>query len=138
MKLASLPTDLGVRIIGDLVKTRLTRIEYVKESVCAFQRMALASADIEDCITAMEFWFKPESKKWSKPEKDRLVICQEITKKDVLGIAIEALVQISAKENGPARERIAAATILNELFGDKELVDTGALTEGLIVNLSAK
>ena len=135
MKLASLPTDLGIRIIGDLVKTRLTKVEYVKESVCAFQRMALASANIEDCIVAMETWFKPESKKWSKPEKDQLIVCQEITKKDVLGVAIEALVQIAAKENGPARERIAAATILNELFGDKELLDTAVLTEGLIVNL---
>lgn len=138
MKLTSLPTDLGIRIIGDLVKTRLTKVEYVKESVCAFQRMALASADIDDCITAMEFWFKPENTKWSKVEKDRLIVCQEITKKDILGIAIEALVQIAAKENSPTRERIAAATILNELFGDKELVDTGALTEGLIVNLGAK
>ena len=127
MSLAALPTDLGVRLIGDLVQVRLLEVAYVKECVCAFQRMALASDSLDDCITAMEYWMKPEYRKWSDPEKAKLQVCKDIVKKDVLGIATET--------RTGQKERLAAATILNELYGDHELINTDSLTDRLLVNI---
>lgn len=135
MKLAALPTDLGIRLIGDLVQVRLLEAAYVKECVCAFQRMALASDNLDDCITAMEYWFKPEHKKWADTERAKLQVCKDIVKKDVLGIAIESLIQMAANDRGNQKERLAAATILNELYGDHELIQTDSLTDRLLINL---
>lgn len=135
-KLAQLPTDLGIRLIGDLVQTRLLEVAYVKEAVCAFQRMALAST-LEDSIIAMEYWFKPECKKWSETEKAKLQVCHDIVKKDVLGLAIESLIQMAAEDRTNQKERLAAATILNELYGDKELINTDTLTDRLLINIGA-
>ena len=133
MKLASLPTTLGIQLIGDLIQARLTNHNYVKEAVTAFQRMALVS-DLEDSIKAMDYWCKPEGRRWSTAEKAKLAICHEIVKKDVLGIAIESLVDISV--NSPsAKDRLAASTILNELYGEKQLIETGSLTDRLLVNI---
>lgn len=134
MKLATLPTDLGIRLIGDLIQTRLADTVYVKEAVCAFQRMALAST-LEDSIIAMDYWFKPEHKTWSDIEKQKLQVCHDIVQKDVLGLAIESLIQMAACDRGNQKERLAAATILNELYGDKELINTDTLTDRLLVNI---
>ena len=134
MKLASLPTDLGIQLIGNLVKTRLTDVRQVNECVVAFQRMALVST-LDDSITAMEFWLKPQHKKWIGKEREKLDVCHAIVKKDVLGLAIQTLMDMAAKESGGQKERLAAATILNELYGEKELINTGSLTDRLLVNI---
>jgi hypothetical protein len=134
MKLASLPTDLGIRLIGDLIHTRLEDPTHVKECVAAFQRMALAST-LEDSIIAMDYWFKVQHKKWSDLEKQKLQVCHDIVQKDVLGLAIESLIQMAAETRGNQKERLAAATILNELYGDKELINTDTLTDRLLVNI---
>jgi len=133
MKLASLPTNLGIQLIGDLIQARLTNANYVKEAVCAFQRMALVS-DLDDSIKAMDFWCKIECRKWSETERAKLAICHEIVKKDVLGIAIESLVDLSVN-SAAAKDRLAASTILNELYGEKQLIETGSFTDRLLVNI---
>ncbi len=138
MRLAALPTDLGMRMIGDLIQTRLRNEQHVKEAVCAFQRMALADGELPECITAMEYWFKPEHKKWAKVEEDKLQLCKDIVKKDVLGIAMEALMQIATKDTGPAKERLQAATVLNEIYGDNTVTAEGTLSERLVVQIGEK
>jgi len=135
MKLATLPTELGVRLIGDLVHTRLEDMTHISECVAAFQRMALASDSLDDCIIAMDYWFHVQHKKWSEVEKAKLQVCKDIVKKDVLGMAIEALVSMAGETRGNQKERLAAATILNELYGDHELINTDSLTDRLLVNI---
>lgn len=133
MKLANIPTSLGMTIIGDLVKARLREPAHDKEAVAAFQRMALVST-LEDAIEAMNYWLKPEHKTWAKAEKDQLDVAHRLVKPDVLGLAIESLVQMAT--NGRSeRERLAAATIINEIYGEKQLVDTNSLTDKLLVNI---
>jgi hypothetical protein len=131
--LARLPTDLGMTIIGDLVKSRLRETVHTKEAVTAFQRMALVST-LEDSIEAMNYWVKPEHKRWAKPEKDQLEVAHRLVRPDVLGLAIESLVQL-ATHGRSEKERLAASVILNELYGEKELVDTNSLTDKLLVNI---
>ena len=133
MKLANLPTDLGMRLMGDMIKARLSDANHVKEAVCAFQRMALVG-DLDDSIKAMEYWFKPNQLKWSKYEKDKLRMCHEIVKKDVLGLAIESLVNIATNGRNE-KDRLAASTLVNELYGEKKLEETGGLSDKLLLNI---
>jgi hypothetical protein len=57
-----------------------------------------------------------------------------LVRPDVLGLAIESLVQL-ATHGRSEKERLAASVILNELYGEKELVDTNSLTDKLLVNI---
>ena len=136
MKLATLPTELGIRLIGELIHVRLEDPTHTSECVAAFQRMALAST-LDDSIIAMDYWFKVQHKKWSEPEKAKLQVCHEMVKKDVLGMAIESLIQMAGETRTNQKERLAAATILNELYGDKELINTDTLTDRLLINIGA-
>ncbi len=136
MKLASLPTELGIRLIGDMIHTRLEDYTHISECVAAFQRMALAS-DLDDSIIAMDYGFKVQHKKWSDPERAKLQVCHDIVKKDVLGLAIESLIHMAGETRTNQKERLAAATILNELFGDKELINTDTLTDRLLINIGS-
>ncbi len=133
MKLASIPTDLGMTIIGNLVKTRLREPAHDKEAVAAFQRMALVST-LDDAIEAMNYWIKPEHQKWAKAEKDQLEVAHRLVRPDILGMALESLVQLATNARSE-KERLAAATIINELYGEKELVDNNSLTDKLLVNI---
>lgn len=134
MKLAHLPTDLGMTIIGNLVKTRLQEPAHDKEAVTAFQRMALVSS-LDDAIEAMNYWVKPEHKTWAKAEREQLEIAHRLVRPDVLGIAMESLVQLATNARSE-KERLAAATIINELYGEKELIDQASLTDKLIVGIT--
>ena len=133
MKLANLPTDLGMRLIGSTVKPRLLNPVHVKEAVCAFQRMALV-AELDESVMAMETWLKPSYAMWTKQDNVQLEMCHRLVKKDVLGLAIETLVDIATKGTSN-KDRLAASTIINELYGDKELIDTGSLADKLLVNI---
>jgi hypothetical protein len=70
-------------------------------------------------------------------EKDRSVMLAiyGLVKQDALGLAIEAVMQVLSEATAPKKEKLAAAAILDQLFGAKDEEGATALTDKLVVNL---
>jgi len=95
----------------------------------AFQRMSLVS-DYEDCIKVFVTYidYKLELK-----HTNCLKNIYNMSKKDVLSIAMDNLLTVC--ERGNSKDKIAAATVINELFGEKHLIEDVKLTDKLMINL---
>jgi len=94
-----------------------------------FQRLALV-ADYETCVRAL---MPKISRKLTEQHNIVLKLIYDMAKSDVLGLAIESLCDVAEKASG--KDRIAASTVLNELFGEKQLIEDVKLTDRLMINL---
>jgi len=95
-----------------------------------FQRFSLVS-DYDTAVKAIQPYL---SRKIETSDKVVLNIIHDLAKTDILGIAMERLMDV-VEGSRSDKDKIAAATILNELYGDKELVADMKLTDRLMINL---
>ena len=133
-----LPTDLGKRLLLNYFRVRMEHPSEAHIAVGDFQRMALVGT-IEDALATTVSWFKPEHRVIGKKGEEwtAIELCYSTVKQDVLGLAVDALLSVSC-DSGSSKDRIAASAILNELYGDKELVSNSVLTDKLVVDLVGK
>ena len=132
-----LPTILGKQLLKDMLGTRMEDASDAYLAVAAFQRMALTS-DFKTAKAALEPWLVVENRIFSKTEEERLQACFDLTKPDVLGHAVDSMMAIMGSANGALKDKLAAAVIMNELFGEKELIKDGVLTDKLMISLVEK
>ena len=95
-----------------------------------YQRLALVS-DQDTCMRAIMPYI---STKLSDQHKQVLRLIYDMAKSDTLGIAVEALLD-TAEHSKTYRDKIAAATVINELYGEKHLIEDVKLTDKLMINL---
>lgn len=131
-----LPTVLGKQLLIDHFKVRMEKPEDAYLAVAAFQRMAITST-LEDAVAAVKPWFKISNREIAEnsPEMAAIMACYAVAKKDVLGHAIDAVMAIMDSPVGGSKDKLAAAAIVNELFGEKELIKDEVLTDKLMINL---
>ena len=73
----------------------------------------------------------------SKPDDQQMLAFKLIgtmVKSDALSLAMEQLIDM-AESARSEKERLAAATVVNELFGEKQLIEDVKLTDKLMINL---
>lgn len=95
-----------------------------------YQRLALV-ADQETCMRAIMPYI---CVKLNEQHKQVLRLIYDMAKSDTLGLAVEALVDTAENSKSP-KDRVAAATVLNELYGEKHLIEDVKLTDKLLINL---
>jgi hypothetical protein len=101
-----------------------------KQHIGIFQRLSLV-ADYDTAIRGVTPYIH---RKLTPEDSTVFTLLYGMAKKDVLGLAVEALLEV-AETSKSHKEKIAAAAVLNELYGDKDLVKDVSLTDRLIVNL---
>lgn len=134
-----LPTEMGKRLLMDHFKARMEEPMEAAIAVGDFQRMALVST-LEETMACTMSWFRPESRVISEggTEWTAINLCYNTVKQDILGLAVEALVSVASAVNAANKDKIMAATMLNELYGEKELVKREVLTDKLVLDLVGK
>ena len=95
-----------------------------------FQQIALGS-DLETCMRAIMPFI---DKKITSQQKQCFELIHSMAKQEALGMAIGGLVDV-VENSRVAKDRTTAATILQELFGEKQLIESEKLTDKLVVNL---
>ena len=131
-----LPTILGKQLLTNYISVRMVDAEDVDDAIAGYQRMALV-ADQETAWAATIPWFKPECRTVmdGSPEHKALVAVHTMVKPDVLGHAVDCLLGIVNNHTGSTKEKIAASTVINELYGDKQIMQDKGLADKLILNL---
>lgn len=137
----TLPTKLAVELAkaSDLSKVLRKGNEGQTPSVirnfalAAFQQMALAG-DLDDCMRAIAPYL---GGKLNQQHKQCLELIFTLTRKDVLGQAVEGLMEVATNSRN-SKDKVTAATILHELYGEKQLINEESLTDKLVVNLVSK
>ena len=131
----NLPTKIAISIAESAgVQELFNDVQTWREYLGRFQRLCLVS----DYDTAMKALVPHLDQALEGNHKTALSLIHQISKEDVLGLAVESLIDITAKSNGNNRDKIAAIAVLNELYGDKELISDETLTDKLVVNLVGK
>jgi len=98
-----------------------------------YQRLALVS-DQETCMRAIMPYI---CEKLTQQHQQVLKLIYDMAKSDTLGIAVESLVDTAENSKSP-KDRVAAATVINELYGEKHLIEDVKLTDKLLINLVGK
>jgi hypothetical protein len=131
-----LPTTLGSQLLRDHFAARMDKPVEAKDAVAAFQRMCLV-ADLEMAMSAVKPWFKPEHQVISEntPEMAACIAVHSCVKQDVLSVAIDAVLGIANSPVGSTKDKLAAAAIINELYGERELITDAVLTDKLVLDL---
>jgi hypothetical protein len=126
-------------MLEDYFNVRMTDPVDTVEAVGTFQRMCLTGSE-EEAWEATKMWFKPQCRTVIKdsPEAVALTAVHRLAKQDVLGQGLDALVRIVSRSGGADKDKLAAATILNELYGEKEITSMQGVTDRLIMNLVPK
>lgn len=134
----NLPTRLARHMLEDHFRARMIDSIDTIDAVATYQKMCLV-ADKDSAWEATKVWFKPEKRICAEdsPEGKALTAVHALAKQDVLGLAIDAMVVIVNKSGGSDKEKLTAASILNELFGEKESTVAG-LADKLVLNLVGK
>lgn len=137
-----LPTKLGRLLLEEVVAERIETggtNPSPAQVVAAFQRMALVT-DFEESLSAVQMYFKEDKRVFPTDGKTMkaLRITYDLTKKDVLGHAVDAIMQLMDAPMGATKDKLAAAAVINELFGEKELIKDEQLTDRLLINLASK
>jgi hypothetical protein len=126
-----LPTKTAVALaqashINTLFKDQLLW----KQHLGHFQRLSLV-ADYDTASMVIQPYL---AKNIDPQSKVVLTVIHDLAKNDVLGLAVEALLDMAeTSKNG--KDKLAAATIINELYGEKDLVSDVKLTDRLMINL---
>jgi len=130
-----LPTELGKRLLVDYFKARMEEPAQAYLAVGDFQRMALVGS-VEDAVAVTKTWFKPQHRviKAGSAEDQAIQLCYKTVKQDVLGLAMDALITVVQSTNS-TKDKITAAAVLNDLFGDKQVIQDSVLTDKLVMNL---
>lgn len=131
-----LPTILGKQLIGDMLKARMEDPTAAYQAVAAFQRMAL-TADFETSLDSVKPWLLPEHRQFHSHELAKLKAVYNVTKNDVLGHAIDSMLEMMDGQ-GATKDKLAAAAVINELFGEKHVITDSKLTDRLMINLADK
>lgn len=132
-----LPTKVAVAIAESAgIDELFEDVQMWTDYLGRFQRLCLVS-DYDTAVKALVPHMS-ERVGMEGNHKTALELIHRISKEDVLGLAVEALVNVTQQTNGSSKDKIAAAAILNELYGDKELISEETLTDKLIVNLVGK
>lgn len=101
-----------------------------KEPIGQFQRLSL--------VTDYDMAFKAINPHLEEKPDEQHTLCfkllYEMAKHDVLSLAMERLVD-TVEASRSDKDKIAAATVINELFGEKHLVEDVKLTDRLMINL---
>ena len=135
-----LPTRLARLLIEDHVNARIIKTVDTTQAIASFQRLAVANAPFETCLGALVLWFAIDKRKIAEnsPEMEAIRLSYDLTKQEVLGTAIDAIMHIMDASVGASKDKLAAAAIINELFGEKELIHDSVLTDRLMINLVGK
>lgn len=131
-----LPTILGKQLLKDHFAARMDDPMDAVDAVAIYQRMCLVGG-MEMALAAVKPFFKPSCRviKKDTPEWAALALVSETVKQDVLGLAMDALVGIVNAGMGSSKDKITAAAVLNDLFGDKQVIQDSVLTDKLVMNL---
>lgn len=131
-----LPTRLARHMLENHFSVRMIDTIDTVEAVGTYQRMSLVTGQSEAWEATLP-WFRPEHRTVleNTPEYRALTAVHTLAKKDVLGQAVDCLVGIINNATGSTKEKIAAATIINELYGEKQLTNEKGLADRLILNL---
>lgn len=130
-----LPTVLGKQLLGDWAQARCLNEADAYLAVAAFQRMALTT-DYETAIEAIKPWFKPQHRRIADKDQELLKAVYNITKPDLLGHAIDSIAEAMNNKTGPLKDKVAAATIINDLYGEKEIIKDAKLSDRLLISLT--
>lgn len=134
----TLPTPLAKRLLMDHFRARMEDPSEAGMAVGDYQRMSLVGTEAE-ALSVVLSYFKPEHRKISgADELSALRLVHDTVKQDVLGMAVEALVNVASAHNGSSKDKILAATILGDMYGDKEVMQHTTLTDKLVVDLVGK
>lgn len=131
-----LPTVLGQQLLLDRFRARMDDPADASQAVAAFQRMALV-ADLETAVNATKPWFANKNRHIAKdsPDMGAMKLVHSTVKQDVLGMAVDAIIGVMQAGMGSTKDKLAAAAIMNELFGDKQIIQDAVLTDKLVMNL---
>ena len=139
-----LPTLLARKLLKDHISVRMGKPIDVNDALAEYQKMAVVGLDIETCIAALNVWVKPSHQinlnklPPNAPEYLALKSVFELTSKDVLGCAVDTIMGIMDAPVGSTKDKLAAAAVINELYGEKELIKDEMLTDRLMINLVGK
>lgn len=135
-----LPTMLGRKMLEDHFKARCEKDIDSMDAIATFQSLALAGSTFDECWEACTIWFKVEGKRLAPncPERTKAETIHNLVKQDVLGLAVGALTDIASSTSAPAKDRTAAAIVLQELYGDKDLIQKDTITDRLVMNFQGK
>ena len=125
------PTKTAVALAkaSDLDKL-FSDVQQWRTNLGIFQQMALGSS-LEICMRAI---MPHIDKQLNDQHKKCFELIHGLSRQEALGIAIGGLVDI-VENSRVAKDRAAAAAIINELFGEKQLIQDDKLTDKLVVNL---
>lgn len=101
-----------------------------EQSLGTFQRLSLVT-DFDTCMKAL---MPAVQTKLNHQHKQVLHMIYDMAKADVMGLAVEALVDVASGKY-VTKDKIAAATVLNELYGEKQLIEDVKITDKLMINL---
>lgn len=71
----------------------------------------------------------------SEGDTHYLKIIFGMTKSELLGVAIESVVQVLSESTAAKKDKLAASAIIEQVFGIRDASEASALTDKLIVNL---
>ncbi len=133
-----IPTALAKRLLMDHFRARMDDPSDALIAVSEYQRMCLVASE-DEALSVIKSHFKPEHRKITGAEElAALKLVHATVKQDVLGLAVEALVAIVSSHNGGSKDKLLAASMLNDLYGEKELIQQSTLTDKLVVDLVGK
>ena len=122
-------TAVNIAMASDIHKL-FDNIQTWQEGLGAFQRVCL----VADYDTAMRCLAPYISAKIDPQQKQALQLIHTLAKSDVLGLAMEGLVHIIQTSKND-RDKLEAARVLNDLYGEKKLDNDLGLSEKLSINL---
>jgi len=129
-----LPTKLAVSLAESAgINELFDDVHQWSEYLGRFQRLSLV-ADYDTAVKALVPYL---SGALEANHKTCLLLIYDITRSDVLSLAMESLIHV-AHSGRSERDRMTASAMLNELFGDKDVVRDTVLTDKLVMNLVGK
>ena len=131
MSYIALPTVTGKLIFQNL-SLKLT-IQQVNICSALFQRMALVTT-FEDSLEALQVQLRDIGELTAQDQAD-LALVYKLTKHEVLGLAVETLSDVTQSQLAAQKDKVSAATVINELYGEKELIKDSVLTDKVVLNL---
>lgn len=131
-----LPTMLARQLLRDRFQARMGRegIPSAVDIVAMFQRMCLVT-DFDTAVDSVKHFFAVEHRNIGAGDLAVMRAVYDIAKQDILGHAVDSLLEVMDNRASIAKDRINAAAVINELYGEKQLIKDERLTDKLMINL---
>ena len=136
----TLPTELGRTIFKQLSPG----FNYKQINVLGalYQRFCIVT-EFDDAIDSLALVAKARLKddqdqsftEFTDSDLMLLRVLYTQSKNDILGLALEALADVTQTALASQKDKVAAATVINDLYGEKELVRDSTLTDKVVLNL---